>query len=201
MSEWVKYLDLESLRRLRNEGRELLGKRIDWEEKRDGECTSLMMGENETWIISSHNQEIADDDIKNRFMATPEFPKLQDLLITEYSQYGKNYISYGELLKTVSPTRIERNKKHIHWIMFDIYDFNEKRYLNYEQLYKLAYDYHIPVVRRLTQSIPKDMYDLNISVENMLKWCKRHRREGVVLKVFNGGHECTCQDCGQRWTE
>ena len=38
---WRKYYDLEPIRRLRNEGRELIGQFIDFTEKRDGENVSL----------------------------------------------------------------------------------------------------------------------------------------------------------------
>lgn len=185
MTKWKKYPELENLRRLKNEGRELLGKTIDWTEKRDGQCVSIILDEDERWIISSHNREIAEENIQQRFSLTPEFPKIKDLLITECSQYGKNYIAYGELLLPISPTRVERNKKYIHWILFDIYDLNNERFIPYEQLYQLAYNYKIPVVKRIIQSIHGNMTQLSGAVDIMLKWAKRHRREGVVGKVYS----------------
>lgn len=203
---WKEYTDLEPIVRLRNRGRELLGKIIDWIEKRDGENVSNWLEEsieevplpfintrnfdrtNNVWWkpkISSHNQIEADLDIKNRMEQTPEYEKIVDLLVTERREYNKHFIAYGELMKTVSPTRIERNKKYIYWVLFDIYDLDAQRYLNYEQIYQLAYNYHIPVVRRLTQTIPSSLEDLEKQVKEMKKWCRRHRREGVVLKCYS----------------
>lgn len=40
---WKRYSDLEPIRRLRNEGRELYGQRVLLTEKRDGENVSLWL--------------------------------------------------------------------------------------------------------------------------------------------------------------
>ena len=133
---WKKYKDLEPMRKLRNEGRELLGERIIYTVKRDGENVSLWLDENKEVRISSRRLETADDDIQSRMKATPEYPKIVDMLTDEYQ--GK-IIVYGELLKATSPTRIERRRKHIHWIMFDVWDCDAERYMPYNWVYQLAY--------------------------------------------------------------
>lgn len=181
---WVKYPDLEPAKRLRNEGRELLGQLIWFTEKRDGENVSLSLDlEGAGTIISSHNQEIADDDIQSRFVATPEFEKAENLLI-EQAQYRHHLVLYGELLKTVSPTRIEPRRKHVHWVLFDIYDLDEKRFWSWNQCYMICYHHHIPFVQRVTSTIPASLEDLQAEIKQCLKWCRRHRREGVVGKVY-----------------
>ena len=52
---WRKYEDLEPVRRLRSEGRELLGKKLLLTEKRDGENVSLWLDEEGKVRISSRN--------------------------------------------------------------------------------------------------------------------------------------------------
>jgi len=182
MSEWKKYYDLEPIRRLRNDGRELLGETITLTEKRDGENVSLWLCNGEPQI-SSHNLEQASEDIVSRFKATEQYKKAVDLLKSE-SEYNKTYIIYGELLKTSSPTRIEPKRKHIQWVLFDAWNFEEERYVSYTQLYQLAYHYRLPIVRCVDFFIPQNMEELTDKIAEMLKWCKRHRREGIVGKDY-----------------
>lgn len=182
-SEWKKYYELEPVRRLRNEGRELIGETVTLTEKRDGENVSVWLNEQEELMISSHNLAVASDDIVVRFRATPEHKKVIALLKTE-QEFHKNYILYGELLKTVGATRIEPKRKNIHWILFDIWDCDEKRYLSYTQLYQTAYHYKLPVVRAVEFFIPTSIEDLNNHITKYLKWCIKHRREGIVGKDY-----------------
>lgn len=180
---WKKYYDLEPIRRLRNEGRELLGKTLTITEKRDGENVSIWLNESNEPEISSHNLVTASDDIIVRFKATNEYKKALALLKAE-SKYHRAYVLYGELLFAVGPTRIEPRRKWIHWVLFDIWDCEEKRYLSYTQLYQTAYHYRIPVVRNICVFVPTCMEELNQQIAQMLKWCKHHRREGIVGKDY-----------------
>ena len=63
--DWCHYFDLEPIRRLRNEGRELLGKSITMTEKRDGENVSVWLDKNGGMCVSSHSQCQASQDIIN----------------------------------------------------------------------------------------------------------------------------------------
>ena len=179
---WNKYTNLERHNQLRNEGRELLGEHIIYTVKRDGENVSLWLNENKEVIISSHRQETADSNIQSRMKATPEYDRVVELLNDEYSG---NIVVYGELLKTVSPTRIEPRRKHLHWILFDVWDCVDERYLPYNLVYQLAYHYRIPVVEIVDEHQPMSMTELTDKIDEMKKWCRRHRREGVVGKVHN----------------
>jgi len=183
MSKWHKYYDLESIRRLKNEGRELLGKRIILTEKRDGENVSLWLDEEGNPQISSHNLEKPDPSVVSRFKETPEYSKAVELLKDEL-QYKNDYILYGELLKKVSPTRIEPKRKHAHWVLFDIWDVKENRYIGYSSLYQKAYGYKIPVVAAIDSIVCSTLEDLEENIKNAMSWCKRHRREGVVGKDY-----------------
>ena len=182
-SKWHKYVDLEPVRRLRNEGRELLGKPLLLTEKRDGENVNIWLNVNSELKISSHNLIEGSIDIQNRFKATPEYAKAKALLHSEL-EFNHTYILYGELLKQVSPTRIEPKRKHEHWILFDIWDCEEKHYLSYTMIYQKAYHFKIPIVRTIAFHRPSCMEDLVIIISDGLKWCKRHRREGFVGKNY-----------------
>jgi len=182
--KWHKYTDLEPFIRLRNEGRELIGKEILITEKRDGENVSIWLDEKENVCISSHNQEKADENITKRMAETPEFSKICNLLQVECIEFHKKIILYGELMKRVGATQIEPKKKHCNWIIFDIWDDNEKRYLDYNYVYQRAYQFKIPIVKCLGVEQPKQLEDLQIIKDKWLKFCKRHRREGFVGKNY-----------------
>lgn len=180
---WRKYIDLEPMRRLRNQGRELLGEYVLMTEKRDGENVSIWLADSGGVRISSHNMEIADDDITRRFKETPEYMKAVSLLDDEL-KYNGHFILYGELLKTVGATKIEPKRKHLHWILFDIWDIDHNRFLPYNLIYQKAYHYKIPIVKAVGEVIPESMDELIAAIEQMMEWCKRHRREGVVVKSY-----------------
>jgi hypothetical protein len=91
----------------------------------------------------------ASQDIITRFKATPEYEKAVQLLKDE-TDYQNHFILYGELLKTVSPTRIEPKRKKVHWVLFDIYDLAQNKYLSYSAIHQKAYHY----------STPRNMYQL-----------------------------------------
>jgi len=184
MVEWVKYPELETVHRLRNEGRELIGKVVYVTEKRDGENVSLWLDGAEV-KISSHNQQNAGEDIVSRMTKVLEYPRVCNLLDSEFG-YHKHLIAYGELLKTVSPTRIEPRRKHIHWVMFDLYDIDEKKFLPYEYVYQLGYHFKIPVVKCLDKVFINSLEDnLSQYIVSYLKWCKKHKREGIVGKCYD----------------
>lgn len=180
--KWVKYPDLEPISRLKNEGRELYGKLVWLTEKRDGENVSLWLDDSGAPRISSHNQEDAGADIANRMKATPEFKRAVELLEDE-KKYHRNLILYGELLKNISPTRIEPKRKHIHWIMFDILDADSGKWYHASKVYQLGYHFKIPTVRMVVLT-RGDETPLKEGVERSLEWCKKHRREGVVGKAY-----------------
>ncbi len=180
---WQKYYDLDPIKRLRNEGRELLGKPIILTEKRDGENVSIWLDEKLEPHVSSHNMVNAEVNIISRFEATPEYKKAVQLLKDE-TKFENHFIFYGELLMTVGPTRIEPKRKYVHWVLFDIYDIVQKQYLTYTAVYQKAYHYKIPVVKAVDNFVPATLEELQVKIEFFLKWCKRHRREGIVGKCY-----------------
>jgi len=183
---WQRYVELEPIHRLRNEGRELLGKQICITEKRDGENVSTWIDDEGISHISSHNNQVADSDITLRFMETLEYKRASNLVMDQKVEYRSNFILYGELLKRVSPTRLEPKRKRLHWVLFDILDMDTNKFLPYTQLYQHAFHYKIPVVSLIGVYVPKTMFELESMISVSLTWCGRHRREGIVGKVYQG---------------
>jgi hypothetical protein len=183
--QWQRYMELEPIKRLDNEGRELLGKEIYITIKRDGENVPIWLDETDQVHISSHNNEVADNDIQSRFKATPEYKKAVELLLDEKNQWHNDCILYGELLKLVSPTRIEPKRKRTHWILFDIYSKTEGKYMDYTLIYQKAYHFKIPIVGLLDVIAPKSLEELEEKIVGYKKWCKSHKKEGIVGKCYS----------------
>lgn len=182
---WIKYPDLEPIRRLRNEGRELLGKDIYITEKRDGSNISLWVNDDSEVVISSHNLEVADNNLITLIKSVPEYDKIINFLKTEKQDYNHKYIAYGELISGRGATRIERLKKYPHWILFDIRDIEEDKFLGYNNIHQHAYHWKIPIVKALAIINMKSMEELQTEVQKWLKWCRKHSREGIVGKNYS----------------
>ncbi len=159
-----------------------MGEHIVYTVKRDGENVALWLDEEKKVRISSRRQVDADGNIQSRMKATPEYKKVCDLLNDEYSG---NIVVYGELLKAVSPTRVEPRRKHIHWIIFDVWDCKSERYMPYNWVHQLAYHYKIPIVPIVDEHQPMTMDEVETKTEELKKWSRRHHREGVIGKVHN----------------
>jgi len=191
-----KYHSLDPVRRLHWNGRELLGKRCYITVKRDGECVcgyediGFYTEDNPDGVIypeiGSRKQAVAASDIMNRMKGTPEYVKLCDLLKTEREDYGEVYVCYGELQKHVSPTRVEMPKKNLHWVMFDIWDVKNDRYLGYNKIFQLGKKYRIPVVKLLEIATCNTLEEITTMIDEHLVWAKRHKREGIVGKIYSG---------------
>jgi len=163
----------------------LLGHKVFLTEKRDGENVSVWLNENDEPVISSRRLIKASKDITERMIRTPEYEKAIDLVRSE-KEYGREVIVYGELLKPISPTRIEPRKKHIHWILFDIFDVQAQRFYPYQLTAQRGNEFWIPTVRLVDYFQPFSMEYLEERIEKALKWCRRHHREGIVGKKYHG---------------
>jgi len=118
-------------------------------------------------------------------MATPEASKAERLLRDLQNEYETVLILYGELLKTVSPTRIEPRRKNVHWILFDIYEVKTGRYVDYKCMHQHAYHYKIPIVKFFMYDTCRSLEELEGAITLYLKVCRKHRREGFVIKSYD----------------
>lgn len=192
---WQRYIELERVKRLKEEGRELLGEYVYIFEKRDGENISMWLEENSSVIpeghmihVSSHNMVNADPNIISRLVNTPEYSKAMELLRTELMTFSRHYILFGELVnKGKGPTRVEPTHKYAHWYLFDIYDIDTGHYLPYPLVHQLAYHYRLPCIDAFETWTLWKMEDLDPKIAEWKTWAKRHKREGVVGKVYKDG--------------
>lgn len=187
MTRPLSYPEIDYMHQLRNSGRELLGKHLYATEKRDGENCMFWLDEDKQLHISSRNMDEAARDIQARVKSTKEYPKVVELL-----QDHPEYIVFVESLKAgYGPTKIEKPPlKYPRLILIDIYDkqfaLEGGRYLAYPALYQVAYHYKLPIVRLVDEATINTMEELKPWLESFLTWGKRHKREGVVVKGFDG---------------
>jgi hypothetical protein len=185
---WQRYVELERIKQLRNEGRELLGELIYVEEKRDGENLSLWLEEGDVVHVSSHNMVNADPAIVSRLQAAPEYDKACAFLRYERATFNHEYMLYGELVnKGKGPTRIEPAHKYAHWHLFDIYDTTSRTFLPYPLLFQHGYHWKIPVIPAIEQFTVYQVEDLYAKIEDWKTWARKHKREGVVGKIYKNG--------------
>lgn len=186
MTKWVKYPDMENYGTLRFQGREVIGRYVWLTEKRDGSNISLWLKDDEP-VISSRKKEQAAPDLAEAFKSTNEYEKALEGLRNEKKEYRKEYILYGELIRPgLTPTRLEPKHKKATWILFDIYDTSKRRFLSYSAVHQFAITYRLPIVRLIDVRYIKDIDAFEEMIDFSLKWAARHRREGVVAKLYEG---------------
>jgi len=211
MTKVWRYMELEKIQHLPNEGRELLGRYIYWTEKRDGSCLAVWLkllprykrilnkllrkrADNipnpYKWdfMVSSRNQEIAERSIQGDFFRSGDSGSAQ-----VYLDDNPTHIVFGEILrKGLSPTRIEDHEK-VEFIIFDIYDGT--RFLGYQQVHQFCFHYGMKCVRLFGEGRFVSMESLYEYHDQMLEICKQENREGVVLKSFNeDGRPLFCKE-------
>lgn len=199
MKYW-RYMELNKITHLRNEGRELLGKYICFTEKRDGSCLAIWLKKKSKYrrlinrilgrrpvavlhpdyyfMVSSRNMEIAEKSMQNDFKISDDYIKTK-----QYLRDNPTHIIFGELLrKGLSPTRMENHDK-VEFIIFDIYDGN--RFLVYQQVHQFCFHYGMKCVRLFGEGRFTSMKSLLKYRDQMFEICRQEKREGIVLKTFH----------------
>lgn len=178
-----KYYDMGRIEQLRNGGRELIGRMLCITVKRDGQNCSFYQNPNSSMInLASHNQAIAADDIRDKVKSTKEYPKILEMM--EENDAYKIYVEH--IPRGFGATRIERKKKYNFLVLIDIFDSTTNRYFNYNYVYQMAHTYKVPVVKQLDIFQPETLEEIIITKDHWLKWCKKHFREGIVIKDYSG---------------
>jgi len=174
-----KFEHIGRIDQLRNSGRELIGQHISWTCKRDGQNVRFWWdGENVTF--GSRNMEVAEASFQNAIRACPEYPRVVEL-ITDH----QGLIVYAEHMPVGrGPCRIEPKRKYQHLVIIDIYVRKTDSYITYNATHQMAHHYRIPIVELVRESRSKTVEDILVIRDEMLKWCKRHRKEGVVGKLY-----------------
>ena len=166
---------------LRYEGRELLGNNIYWTEKRDGQNICIYSNDNGYILAGSHRMDLASDDIMQSIFPLPAYRRACDIVQDE-----PNLVVYLEhIMKGAGPTRIEKPKKNACLVLIDIFDSERGRYFHYNALHQYAHKYRLPIVKLFGISEYRNLESLKIAIDAYLKFCRRHKREGVVGKVYD----------------
>jgi hypothetical protein len=180
--KWVCYPDMERIENNKENGREYIGREVLVEEKRDGENVSLWW-DGERYRVSSHRRVDADVKIVERLKSTVDYAN-GVLMLDHLREFGREYIVYGELLANISPTRLEPRRKHLRWVVFDMFDLGSGVFVPYNYMYQMLYHYRIPSPRIVDRLVPDSVNDLVSKKDEWMKWCRKHRREGVVIKAY-----------------
>ena len=181
MEDW-KYQHISILESLKPTPRILLGQYLFWTEKKDGECISLWINKSNHIQVSSKNQENAHEDIKHKVtvLCKEDYDKCVELL-EENPQF---VLFVEECKKGRSVTGAEVYNRHT-LFLFDIYDRNAEKFLNYTAVYQHAYHYKIPVVGLYAKTRHRTMKDLLKFANHALEYCKEEAHiEGIVIKAY-----------------
>jgi hypothetical protein len=173
--------------------RSLLGLRLQWTIKEDGENVTIWKRtkqyckKKQEIVISSHNQEIAAKDITARVIIGCKEDYEKILALIEANPTFR--VVAEECLKGGSVTGIKQYDKPILFVV-DIYDTSIKNFLPYTQVYQYCYHYNIPVVQLYATTRHRTIKDLIKFSNQVLGYCNcicegKQKDEGMVLKTFN----------------
>jgi hypothetical protein len=200
---WEHYPHIPILTTNARVKRSLLGKRLFWTIKEDGENVTIWLRKKKyaknssslytglvdfpkgfEIIVSSHNQEIASADITARTQSCPEYQKILKL-IRDNPSYR---VVSEECRKGNSITNIKVYPEAILYVV-DIYDTAIKNFLPYTLVYQTCYHYHIPVVTLFAETRHRTIRDLNAYCHHILEHCEAVKEEGMVVKTFSDDGE------------
>lgn len=182
---WHHYQTIPLLVSNRKTQRMLLGRHCKWTIKEDGENITIWKRKvphtrkQFEIIISSHNQEIAAEDIRGKVATCPEYTVILQI-IEDNPTYR---IVVEECRKGLSVTRIKTYERAILYVV-DIYDSAIKNYLPYTNVYQLCYHYKIPCVALFSETRHKTLRDLHAYMNHVLEHCIAVHEEGMVVKAF-----------------
>jgi len=186
--------------------RSLLGKRLVWTIKEDGENVTIWLKKtrrqakngNYDVKISSRNLEEASKDIQNKVMNTIEFSNILKML-------GDNpmfRVVAEECRKGKSVTGI-KSYDHDQLFVIDIYDTAQEAYLPYTAMYQQCYHYNIPTVKYYAETRHRTIKDLLKFKNHVLEYCDstcegKTKEEGMVCKT-DPEEKNKCLDCQYEW--
>lgn len=173
--------------------RSLLGLRLQWTIKEDGQLVTIWFRKHKyskipttDIIISSHNQEIAAKDITAR--VTINCKEDYDKIISLIADNPTFRVDCEECAKGYSVTGIKQYTKDT-LIVFDIFDTAINNFLPYTSVYQFCYHYGIPVVQLYDTTRHRTIRDLNKFIHHVLEYCDTEKAygkdEGMVVKTFN----------------
>jgi len=182
----IKYPKLKYMYESPSGGRELLGKLIFFQEKRDGSNMRAFLDDDDNIQFGSRNLIPPSQDILVSIFNTGYVDTLKEALYTEKYQWNHNIIIFFELLqKGISPARVEKHEKD-DIAVFDIYDI-ENGWWSYNRVYQFCYQWKLPIVKLWAVTSHSTIKKLENQISKMLSRAKDEGREGVVFKTYEGG--------------
>jgi len=176
-----KYPHIPLLVTMRPTPRILLGRRLFWTEKKDGECVTIWLREKDNKVcIASRNQEDANQDIKHRVTTSEDYPKVLKLL-----EQHPQFVCYVEECKKGRSITGAEEYDRTYLFLFDIYDKKAEYFLNYVAVHQHAYHHKIPIVGLFAETRHRSMKDLLKFRNHALKHCEAVGLEGMVIKPRN----------------
>jgi len=170
----------------------LLGLHLQWTIKEDGQNVTIWKRtkqyckKKQEIVISSHNQEIAAQDITSRVKISCKEDYEKILALIEDNPTLR--VSAEECAKGASITGIKQYDRNTLFV-FDIFDTTINNFLSYTQVYQYCYHYGIPVVKLFGVTRHKTLKDLNHFASFVLATCDTVKNygkdEGMVVKTFN----------------
>lgn len=186
MSGWkFKYPHIPLLLSVRPTPRILLGKRLHWTMKEDGECVSVWENQNvynkKKFIqISSRNLLEAKSDIVSRTQGSEDYPKVLNLL-----EQHPQFICYVEECQKGRCVTGVKTYDRAYLFLFDIYDRSAKRFLPYVAVHQHGFHHKIPVVKLYAETRHRSMKDLLKFKNHVLEHCHAVKEEGMVIKTWD----------------
>lgn len=162
----------------------LLGQKLFWTEKKDGECVAIWENKNiytkEKFVqISSRKLTEAKSDIVSRVQSSEDYSKVLKLL-----EQHPQFVIYVELCKKGrSVTGIEVYDR-TYLYMFDIYDKSSGKFLPYICVHQHAFHHKIPVVKLWAETRHRSVKDLLKWKNHALEHCEAVKLEGMVIKAY-----------------
>ena len=175
---WLfQYKHIGNLETMKPSPRVLLGKILLWTFKRDGECVTIWINEENNIQISSKNNIQAQADIIHRVTTSEDYPKIVELL----KEYPQMVCYVEECPKGLSVTRVETFDR-TYLFLFDMYDRGAEKYLGYTNVHQYAFHFNIPVVKLWAKTRHTSMKSLRKMADECLIYCKENHLEGMVIK-------------------
>jgi len=171
---WIKY---PSIPRVVNEARTLVRKNLWWTLKEDGSNISIWNNSKDI-AISSRNLKTASTDLVSLVKSTSEYEKVINLIhdfpkfqcFTEACREGRS-ITGAKLYKKPS------------LFLFDIFNLKTLRFLPFDTVMELGWNYGIPVVGLFKITNHPNIKDLLKFRNYALDHCRAIDMEGMVVKT------------------
>jgi hypothetical protein len=187
---WERYQHIPILVSNAKLRRMLLGKRLSFTIKHDGENVTIWKKKKPysagyEFVISSHNQEVASTDIQSRVRkdCIQDYEKI--LALIEANPTFR--VVAEECAKGTSVTGIRQYPRAILYVV-DIFDTSIMNFLPYTIVYQYCYHYGIPVVELYATTRHRTIKDLVKFSNHVLEYCNTEKEygkdEGMVIKTF-----------------